>query len=102
MASYSQGDILAVKQGKNTRHYLVVSNADYQQVTGNLIVCKINASTGRFFLQDRLPKGMDTSGNVELANLEVLQLGKRSALDVVDHLSGDDLERILVCIQSFF
>lgn len=103
-----QGDIIEVDfdptrghEPQKRRPALVVSSYDFNMCNSMTIVCPITSRIRPFPLHEELPEGCCVHGSVVMEQVRALDLDARSCT-VLGHLDGAALERILICLRSFF
>ena len=105
---YEQGDIIEVDfdptrghEPAKKRPALVVSSYDFNISNSMTIVCPISSREKNFFLHERLPESCEVEGSVLMEQVRAIDLDARPSRKICS-LEEDDLQRILVCIRSFF
>lgn len=108
MTVYDQGDIVEVDfdpakghEPQKSRPALVVSSFDFNVSNSMTIVCPITSRESGFPLHEPLPEECCVHGAVVMEQVRALDLDARGCrrLGVLDAAT---LERILVCLRSFF
>lgn len=105
---FDQGDIVELDfdptrghEPSKIRPALVVSSYDFNVSNSMTIVCPITSRLKPFFLHQELPEDCCVHGSVVMEQLRAVDLDARGATRI-GSLSEEDLNPILVCIQSFF
>ena len=105
---FDQGDIVEVDfdptkghEPAKKRPALVVSSYDFNISNSMTIVCPISSREKDFFLHERLPESCDVEGSVIMEQVRAIDLEARPA-EKVGALDPATLEKILICLRSFF
>lgn len=105
---YEQGDIIEVDfdptrghEPAKRRPALVVSSYDFNISNSMTIVCPISSREKNFFLHEQLPESCEVEGSVIMEQVRAIDLDARPSRKICS-LEEDALQRILVCIRSFF
>ena len=105
---YDQGDIVELNfdptkghEPAKERPALVVSTYDFNISNSMTIVCPISSREKDFFLHERLPDDCVVGGSVIMEQVRAVDLEARPTKKL-GSLDPDSLEKILVCLRSFF
>jgi len=105
---FDQGDIVEVDfdptkghEPTKKRPALVVSNYDFNISNSMTIVCPISSRLKPFFLHEELPHDCVVLGSVIMEQVRAIDLEARPT-NYLGKLDGDTLEKILICLRSFF
>ena len=105
---YEQGDIIEVDfdptrghEPSKQRPALVVSSYDFNISNSMTIVCPISSREKDFFLHERLPESCEVDGSVIMEQVRAIDLDARPSRRICS-LDEESLQRILICIRSFF
>jgi mRNA interferase MazF len=106
--TFDQGDIIEMNfdpsighEPKHSRPALVVSNNEFNADTSMTIVCPITRTDNGFYLHEPVPAGHEVHGFVVMEQLRAVDLTTRQT-EYIDHLSTQEMQPILVCVNSFF
>ena len=105
---YDQGDIVELNIDPTKGHEpakqrlaLVVSTCDFDISNSMTIVCPISSREKNFFLHEPLPDDCVVDGSVIMEQVRAVDLEARPTKKL-GSLNSEALEKILICLRSFF